>query len=128
MAAAGGSPGDLADVEARLRALLEPYAATLEWATIYGLPTLRRRGAKAHDWFAFVKPAAKHVSLFLLPVHALPGVAAAVPALLAPRLTGKATFTFRSLSEAEEAAMAALLATAHRAYGGGSEAPGQAPG
>jgi hypothetical protein len=118
MIAAGGSAGDLASVEARLRALLEPYAATLEWATIYGLPTLRRRGARAHDWFAFVKPAAKHVSLFLLPVHTLPGVAAAVPALIAPRLTGKATFTFRSLSGEEEVALAALLASAYAVYAG----------
>jgi hypothetical protein len=114
-----GAGGDLASVEARLRALLEPYAATLEWATIYGLPTLRRRGAKAHEWFAFVKPAAKHVSLFLLPVHTIPVVAAAVPVLLAPRLTGKATFTFRSLSAEEEAALGSLIARAYEAYTSG---------
>ena len=107
---------DPASVEARLRALLAPYEATLEWATIYGLPTLRKRGAKGHEWFAFVKPAAKHVSLFVLPVHTLPSVAAAVPPILAPRLTGKATFTFRTLSAAEEAALATLLAIAYAAY------------
>lgn len=110
------SLGDLASVETRLRALLEPYAATLEWATIYGLPTLRRRGATAHAWFAFVKPAAKHVSLLLLPVHTSAVVAAAVPALLAPRLTGKATFTFRSLSGDEARALEALLAVAYLEY------------
>ena len=99
-----------------MRALLAPYAATLSWATIYGLPTLRRHGAKAHDWFAFVKPAAKHVSLFVLPVHTSPAVAAAVPPVLAPRLTGKATFTFRSLSGEEEAALEALLARAYGVY------------
>jgi len=41
-AAQGASAADLAAVEARLLAMLEPYAARLEWATIYGLPTLRR--------------------------------------------------------------------------------------
>jgi hypothetical protein len=112
----GGSTRDLAEVETRLRALLEPYGAKLEWATIYGLSTLRRPGAKAHEWFAFVKPAAKHVSLFLLPVHPSPVVAGAVPAILAPRLTGKATFTFRSLSDPEEGALAVLLERAYEAY------------
>ena len=69
MAATPRPAVDLAVIEARLRSLLEPYAARLETATIYGIPTLRRPGAKAHDWFAFVKPAAKRVSLFLLPIH-----------------------------------------------------------
>ena len=114
-----GPAHDLAEVEARLRALLEPYAAALDWTTIYGLPTLRRRGAKAHEWFAFVKPAAKHVSLFLLPVHTMPAVAAAVPAILLPRLTGKATFTFRSLSADEEASLRMLIAHAYEAYAEG---------
>ena len=54
---------DLAAIEARLRAILAPYEDRLETATIYGIPTLRRPGAKAHDWFAFVKPASKHVGL-----------------------------------------------------------------
>ena len=112
-------PQSLAEIEARLRALLAPYAASLEWATIYGLPALRRRGAKAHEWFAFVKPAAKHVSLFMLPVHTSPAVAAAVPPVLARTLTGKATFTFRTLSGEEEAALAALLARAYEVYAAG---------
>jgi hypothetical protein len=117
------STRDLAEVETRLQALLEPYGAKLERATIYGLPTLRRPGAKAHEWFALVKPATKHVSLFLLPVHTSPVVAAAVSAILAPRLTGKATFTFRSLSDLEEAALAALLAIAYASYIGPASHP-----
>ena len=111
----GASAGDLAAVEARLRALLEPRVGVLEWATICGLPMLRRPGATTHDWLGFVKPATKHVSLPLLPVHTSALVAAAVPPLLAPRLTGRATFAFRSLSDPEEAALAALLGRAHEA-------------
>jgi len=107
---------DLGAVEARLRALLEPYAARLELATIYGIPTMRRPGADAHDWFAFVKPAAKHVSLFLLPVHRHPELAADLSPDLRRHHTGKSTFTFRSLSDAEAAEVEALLARAFEAY------------
>ena len=52
--------------------ILDPYRDRLEPATIYNLPTLRRPGAKAHDWFAFVKPASKHVSFFLMPIVTWP--------------------------------------------------------
>jgi len=107
---------DLASVEARLRALLEPYAATLETATIYGLPTLRRPGAKAHDWFAFVKRASKHVSLFLLPVYAHPTLLDPLSPGLRARLTGKSTFTFRTIADDEAAELEDLLARAYAAY------------
>ncbi|MHB8958946.1 MAG: hypothetical protein ACYDAN_04900 [Candidatus Limnocylindrales bacterium] len=107
---------DLPAVEARLRAMLTPYEPLLEWATIYNLPTLRRPGAKGHDWFAFVKPAAKHVSLFLLPVHAHPELLEACsPALLA-RKTGASTFNFTSLPDALAAEVEALLARAYVVY------------
>jgi hypothetical protein len=107
---------DLAVVEARLQAMLEPYAARLEAATIYGLPTLRRPGAGAHDWFAFVKPASRHVSLFLLPVHTHPELLEACsPALLA-RKTGASTFGFTALTDALAADVEALLARAYEVY------------
>ena len=35
---------ELAAIEARLRAILAPYEGRLETATIYNIPTLRRRG------------------------------------------------------------------------------------
>ena len=107
---------DLGAVEARLRGLLEPYAALLERATIYGLPTLRRPGAAAHDWFAFVKPAARHVSLFLLPVHTHPSLVEDLSPGLRAHHTGKSTFTFRTLSDAEAAELEGLLARAFEAY------------
>ena len=43
---------DLAAIEARIWAMLEPYRDRLESATIYGIPSLRWPGAKAHDYFA----------------------------------------------------------------------------
>jgi hypothetical protein len=47
-------PAPLAAVEARLRAILEPYRDRLDEGTIYGIATLRRR-CEAHDWFAGVR-------------------------------------------------------------------------
>jgi hypothetical protein len=68
------TPEQLAAIGARLRAILVPYEDRLEMASIYNIPTLRRPGAKAHDWFAFVKPAAKHVGFYLLPVYTFPAL------------------------------------------------------
>lgn len=110
---------DPAAVEARLRAMLEPYAGRLEWATIYGLPTLRRPGARAHDWFAFVKPAAKHVSLFLLPVHTHPELLDACSPELLARKTGASTFAFRTLPDPIAVEVEALLARAYEVYAPG---------
>ncbi len=114
---AGAAAGtDLLAVEARLRAILVPYEDRLEHATIYGIPTLRRRGANAHQWFAFVKPATKHVGFYLLPVHTWPDLVEAVSPALRKRLTGKSTFTFRSIDEAQLAELEALVARAFDQY------------
>ena len=110
--------GNLAIVEARLRAMLTPYESRLEWATIYNLPTLRRPGAKAHDWFAFVKPATKHVSLFLLPVHTWPDLLDGSSPALQARHTGASTLTFMSLPEDLAADVEELLARAFERYMG----------
>ena len=107
---------DLAAVEARLRRILEPYRGRLETATIYGIPTLRRPGAKAHDWFAFVKPASKHVGFHLLPIHTWPDLVASVSPGLGKRLTGKSTFTFKALDEAEMSELDELVARAYERY------------
>ncbi len=109
---AGGLPA----VEARLRAMLTPYESRLEWATIYNLPTLRRRGAKAHDWFAFVKPAARHVSLFLLPVHTHPQLLLECSPALLERKNGASTFNFKTLPDDLAADVEALLARAYELY------------
>jgi hypothetical protein len=106
-------PPDLAAVEARLQAILDPYRDRLEAATIYGIPMLRRPGATAHDWFAFVKPATKHVSFFLLPVHGRPELAESMSPVLLRHWTGKSTFTFK---DADEVAMTELDALVARAF------------
>ena len=91
---------ELAAVEVRLNAILASYEGTLEAATIYGIPTLRRPGARAHDWFAFVKPASKHVAFHFMPVLTQPGLRESLSPALAKRLTGKAVFTFARVDEA----------------------------
>ena len=109
-------PPDLAAIEARLQAILEPYRSLLEPATIYGLPTLRRPGAKAHEWFAFVKPASKHVSFFLMPMLTWPELLdGCSPALLKAR-TGKTAFNFRALDEELATELEALVARAYERY------------
>lgn len=100
---------DLAAVEARIWSLLEPYRAQLEEATIYGMPSLRWPEAKAHDYFAAIKPAAKHVGLYLRPVESHPEALAGASEALLRRQTGKVTFTFRDLDAAMAADLAALL-------------------
>jgi len=110
---------ELATIEARLRAILVPYESRLETASIYNIPALRRPGAKAHDWFAFVKPAAKHVSFYLLPVYTWPTLLEGLSPALGKRLTGKSVFTFPALDEPLAAELEALVARAYAAYVGG---------
>ncbi len=107
---------DLAAVEARLRRVLEPYEGRLEWGTIYGNRALRRPGANAHHWFAFVKPASRHVGFFLLPVNTWPDLVDSLSPALRRRLTGKATFNFATADEAEMAELEALVARAYDRY------------
>jgi hypothetical protein len=111
---------DLALVEARLRAILDPYAALLETATIYGIPTLRRPGANAHDWFAFVKPASRHIGFYLLPMHTHPELRDGLSPGLAKRLTGKATFTFATVDEELCSELEVVVARAYEVYMAGA--------
>ncbi len=90
---------DLASIEARIWAMLEPYRDRLEPATIYGVPSLRWPGAKAHDYFAAVKTGKSSVSLYLLVTDTFPeALEGASPALL-KRRSGKATFNFPRLDD-----------------------------
>jgi hypothetical protein len=107
---------DLPAVEERLRAILRPYEGRLETATIYGIPSLRRPGARAHDWFAFVRPASKHVTLHLLPVYTWPELAESLSPALRKRLTGKASFTFNAIDEAVMVELEALVVRSYEAY------------
>ena len=107
---------DLETVEARLWTLLQPYRAELEDATIYGMPSLRWPGAKAHDYFAAVKPAKGHVSLFLLVADTYPDALDGTPADLLRRRTGKATFNFPELDDEMAGDLAALLNRLYQRY------------
>lgn len=109
------APADLTKVEARLRAILDPYRDRLELATIYAIPTLRRAGASAHDWFAFVKRASRHVGFYLLPMHTHPSLGDGLSPALAKRLTGKSVFTFAAIDEPLLAELEAVVARAFTA-------------
>lgn len=102
----------LVAIDVRLRAILVPYEDRLETASIYTIPTLRRPGAKANDWFAFVKPAAKHIGFFLLPVCTFPALREGLSPALAKRLTGESVFTFPALDETLATALEGLVARA----------------
>ena len=107
---------DLKEVEQRIWSLLEPYRAELEDATIYGMPSLRWPGAKAHDYFAAVRPAAHHVSLFLLVADSYPDALEGTPEVLLKRRTGKATFNFPSLDDEMASDLEQLLARLYERY------------
>lgn len=88
---------ELEAIEARIWAMLEPYRDRLESATIYGIPSLRWPGAKAHDYFAAVKTGKSYVSLYLLVADTFSEALEGASAELLKRRSGKATFTFPRL-------------------------------
>jgi hypothetical protein len=112
----GSTAKDLFNAELRLRQLLAPYAATLEEATIYGIPCLRKPGAGAQEWFAFIKVETKFISLYLLPIYTSAELRRSMSPALAKRLTGKATFHFKDLDEAMATEVEGLLARAYDIY------------
>jgi hypothetical protein len=107
---------DLAAVEARIWALLEPYRRELEAATIYNMPSLRWPGAKAHDYFASVRRGKGYVSLYLLVADTYPDALAAAPDRLLKRRTGKAAFNFPTLDEPLAQDLGALLDRLYARY------------
>lgn len=107
---------DLLVIEARLWALLKPFRSELEPATIYGMPSLRWPGSKAHDYFAAVRAAKSYVSLYLLVADTYPDALAGTPEALLKRRTGKAAFNFPRLDDAMAADLAALLDRLYARY------------
>jgi len=107
---------DLEAVEKQIWSLLEPYRDELEDATIYGMPSLRWPGAKAHDYFAAVRAASRHVSLFLLVADTYPDALDGTSAALSKRRSGKATFDFPTLDDAMAVELQALLARLYERY------------
>ena len=107
---------DLAAVEARLARILDPYRDRLEPATIYGIPSLRWPGAKAHDYFAAVKTGKSYDSLYLLVADTFPEALEGASPELLKRRSGKATFNFPRLDDELAVELEGLLARLFERY------------
>lgn len=107
---------DLGVVEARIWSLLESYRDELEEATIYGMPSLRWPGAKAHDYFAAVRPGKSYVSLYLVVADTYPDALEGTPDALLKRRSGKAAFTFPALDDSMARDVGALLSRLYERY------------
>ena len=103
-------------VEERIWSLLEPYRRELEPATIYGMPSLRWPGAKAHEYFAAVRAGKSYVSLYLLVADTYPDALEGAPERLLKRRSGKATFNFPTLDDEMARDLEALLARLYERY------------
>ena len=114
---AGAPDADqLRAVEDRLRAILDPYRATLVSSTIYGVPTLARPGARKHDWFAGVQMADGYVKFNFLPMHGHPELVDRISPTLRKRRTGASVFRFTDIDDGLLAELSALLARALPVY------------
>jgi hypothetical protein len=108
---------DLGPVEARLRGIVDAYRDRLVVGSVYGLETLTRPEAKAHDFFAFVKPGTSYVSLYLKPVYTWPDLLDDISPALRKRLQGSRTaFSFAVVDEPLLAELAALVERAFLRY------------
>jgi hypothetical protein len=103
-------------VEARLWVILAPYRDRLEDGSVYGLATVKRPGANAHQFFAGVRVTAKHVSFHLMPIYADPGLLDGVSPALRKHLKGRTTFNFTALDEELFSELEALTARSFDAY------------
>jgi hypothetical protein len=114
---------DLAAVEARLAAILDPYRDRLESFEIYGVPMLRRPGARAHDWFAGVSPGNGVIRFFLLPMYAHPELLDGISPELRKRKRGASVFAFATLDERIAEELTSLTERSFSAYmGAGKDA------
>ena len=109
---------DLAGLEDRLQRVLDPYRDRLEAFEIYGMPMLRRPGARAHDWFAGVRAGFGAVKFSLLPMHAHPEVLDQAPARLLKRRTGASVFMFRAGDDDLAPELEKVVARAFAVYKG----------
>jgi hypothetical protein len=116
MVASTATEGELEAVQARLEGLLDPYRDRLEAFEIYGVPMLRRPGAKAHDWFAGVNRGNGVVRFSFLPMHAHPELLDGLSPAVLKRKKGASLFAFSSVDDATAGELAALLARGFDVY------------
>lgn len=121
---------DLDAVDERLRAIVDAYRDRLGIGSVYGLETLTRPDAKAHDFFAFVKPGTSYVSLYLKPIYTWPDLLDDISPPLRKRLQGSRTaFSFAAVDEALLGELEALVERAFRRYvRAGAAKPAASPG
>lgn len=108
--------GEFETIQARLWALLDPFRDRLEAGSVYGLSTLRRPGAKAHDFFAGVRVAPRHVGFHLMPIYTDPTLLDDVSPALRKHLKGKTTFNFTAIDDPLFDELASLTARCFVAY------------
>jgi len=107
---------DAAELEAALASLLTPYEGRLERATIYGIQVLHRPGARAHDWFAGVRPGNGTAKLMLLPIKDHPELLDGASPGLLKRRSGDGLFTLKPGDEALLPELEAVIERAFAAY------------
>jgi hypothetical protein len=104
---------DLAAVDRRLRAILEPYRG--RFAVVGDGPNgvaLHLRGLEdqPHAFVAGVRPGKRYVSFYLMPVYGFPELAQDMSPELRRRMQGKSCFNFTIVDEALIAELETLTA------------------
>ena len=107
---------DAAELQAALESMLARYEGSLERAHIYGIEVLHRPGARAHDWFAGVRPGKGTAKLMLLPVKDHPDILEGVSPALSKRKSGDALFTLKPGDEDLLPELEEVVARAYRVY------------
>ena len=107
---------EFAEVEARLRAILDPYRDRLETGTIYNREILRRPGGRGHDWFAGVLPNKNYISFYMLPIYTWPRLLDGMSSGLRKRKQGASCFNFSTVDEDTLAELAALTERSFETY------------
>jgi hypothetical protein len=107
---------DAPEIEAALHAMLARYDGPLERAQIYGIEVLHRPGARAHDWFAGVRPGKGVAKLMILPIKAHPVLLEGLSPALLKRRSGDALFTLKPGDEALLPELEGLMARTFEVY------------
>ena len=104
------------ELRAALERLLATYRDRLTLDKLYGIDVLHRPGARAHDWFAGVRPGKGSAKLMLLPIKDHPEILDGVSPALLKRRTGDALFTLTPGDERLLPEVETLLARAFAIY------------